>query len=686
MLKRELVLLLLFCFTFSLTAAQLSLSETENVYNLGDKLYVSINGIVGAEEGNLNLNLVCSNTTVSLLKVSARAFPQESESSYSLPYKILSEEDLEIININDLVGNCNLETTSKGQIASSSQFKVSNEITIEVSPDKESYNPGEKIILGVSIEKENGEDYSGELQLSNFTEDLVLIEAQKDIEIDLEDTLEAGTYTIMLRIEDDLGNNGEASFEFEINQVPSRISFGVNTLEVIPGGNLTISGDVLDQGGEIIYDTINFEIISPKGFKISETLQPEEESIELLFPFNSTKGDWRIIASAGDLRDELTFNILPSAHLEYSLEEDILTVTNNGNTNFKDYFNLTIGPTEKRVFVDLDPTESKQFILTAPHGDYEIGLNDGKTTFSGSTFLTGNAVSIKDLNTGKFFASPILWLLLIAILGIGGYILIQKNPKTRKFKEKFVGLKNIGKKLKKKAPKKYSKNVSESLNFTTKSPEVQSIDEKNYNSEDKTMRDFTLNKLKTAESALVLKGDKVSGSVLALKVTNYEQLNEHSKEGLEKIIHSVKDQHAVIDKRNNYIFFLFVPQVTKTYKNEILATKAGIKILESLEAFNKKFKQKILFNLGINSGDLVVSKEHGKIKYTSLGNTVAFSKRLSDTGNGKLVVNDEIRKKLLRDLKVEKHVTINEKQTFSVISIKDKEANEAKLKDLLKRM
>ncbi len=166
----------------------------------------------------------------------------------------------------------------------------------------------------------------------------------------------------------------------------------------------------------------------------------------------------------------------------------------------------------------------------------------------------------------------------------------------------------------------------------------------------------------------------------------YEQLNEHSKQNLESIIDIAKGSHAVIDKRSNYIFLLFVPQVTKTYRNELLATKTGIQILEALTAFNKKYKQKILFNMGINSGEMVISKSAGKIKYTSLGNTLSFAKRLSDTSNAKLIINDEVRKKLLRDLKVEKHVTLNEKQTFSVISIKDREANQEKLKDLLKRM
>ena len=96
MVKKE-IFVLLICFTLaSLVSAQLSVSETDDVYNLGDRLYVSIDGIVGADSGNLNLNLVCGNSTTNLLKISARAFPKGEGSSYSLPYKIISADDLDV--------------------------------------------------------------------------------------------------------------------------------------------------------------------------------------------------------------------------------------------------------------------------------------------------------------------------------------------------------------------------------------------------------------------------------------------------------------------------------------------------------------------------------------------------------------------------------------------------------------
>jgi len=88
----------------------------------------------------------------------------------------------------------------------------------------------------------------------------------------------------------------------------------------------------------------------------------------------------------------------------------------------------------------------------------------------------------------------------------------------------------------------------------------------------------------------------------------------------------------------------------------------------------------------VHTGELIASKIDGKLKYTSIGNTISFSKRISDSDTGKLIISEEIRKKLLRDLKVSKNKEIGEKQTYNVSEIKDKSGNEARLKDLLKRV
>ena len=82
---------------------------------------------------------------------------------------------------------------------------------------------------------------------------------------------------------------------------------------------------------------------------------------------------------------------------------------------------------------------------------------------------------------------------------------------------------------------------------------------------------------------------------------------------------------------------------------------------------------------------MIASKVDGKLKYTSIGSTISFAKRISDSDSGKILVSESIRKKLLRDLKVEKGKDIGENQTYELIEIKDRSGDAARLKDLMKR-
>ena len=170
-----------------------------------------------------------------------------------------------------------------------------------------------------------------------------------------------------------------------------------------------------------------------------------------------------------------------------------------------------------------------------------------------------------------------------------------------------------------------------------------------------------------------------------MSIRNYEELSDVATDALHKAIEETQKKKGLVDWRGNYIFIVFSPIVTRTYKNETLAVKEGMDILKRLNEYNKKFKDKIEFGVGVHAGELIASKTGGKLKYTSIGNTISLAKRISDSDSGKLVVSDEIRKKLLRELKVIKAKEVGSNQTYEVVAVKDRAANAAKLKDLLKR-
>jgi hypothetical protein len=682
-MKKGVFIILISCMFLSTVIAQLSISDSEEIYNLGDKIYVSLEGIVGEDSGNLNIDLYCEDTSTNLLRISARAFPQNKESSYELPFKILTKEDLEIENLTNILGECHLASSLNSLSVIGQDFRISNKITLNVEIDKTNYNPGETILIQTNSTKENGDGYFGEITLLNNTFSNSAVSVPGALEIEIPKHMSPGNYILSLMAEDEFGNKGLAKEEIIINQIPSEIGFGVNSFEIVPGNNLSLSLEVKDQIGENILLSLTVKIKSPEKI-ISEIVLNSGEVSRIPFAPNSSYGKWILTTSLEDLEEQIEINVQQAPLLEYSLNGDILIIRNIGNYVYEDYFEISIGDSLQEIFLRLDKNEIREFQITAPEGEYSILLEDSQTSFEGSSFLTGKAISLEPLSSKGNFYQNYLWLLLILTLGVVGVILIKKNPKTKKVNP--IGFNKLAEKAKGKTQKTYLKKVVQTINFTNKSPEVQSIDSSNYHSSDKTMKDLTTSNIMSAESSLVLSGEKVKSSVLILKIKNYSELKEYAREELEKMISSEKNKKVLIDKRENYIFFIFSPNFTRTYKNEILAARYGFNLMKSLKAFNKKFKNKIEFNMGINDGDLVISKTDGKIKYTALGKIISQAKRLSDSTNSKLIIPDDIRRKLIRDLKVEKSSTINEKQVFSVLSITDKQANQEKLKEILKRM
>ncbi|MCR4285222.1 MAG: hypothetical protein NUV97_04250 [archaeon] len=683
MIKKVLVILLFFGLIGFVNAA-ISLSEPLEVYNLGDRLYVTADGLVGADSGNLNIDLVCGEQKSNLLRISARAFSKELEQTYPLPYKILSKEDLEIENISSIIGSCQLIATMGSMATSSKIFTVTDNIIVTPNLDKATYNPGEGIQLTINAIKENGDLLNGFIQVTGSVDLTKAIVGGNITEVfSMPETTKAGTYSIEIiaydTSTDGVLNQGKGEASFTINQVPSSLIPSLSETDVLPGTALTFGAEIFDQAGEKMEGSISARLLSP-GLEESEKIVSSGEFITFEFPQNATAGSWTIFSSFGDLRENLEFNVLELQKVEFEIEDGILTVTNAGNTLYNKTIDIMIGEDKKTLeLLNIEIGGIRKFKLEAPQGEYNVAVNDGESSINRQVMLTGNAISIEDLkNVGIFTNYSLVWIFLIIILGATGVIFFMKYRKTKTLggNSKMVsGIKGSFKSM-----------ASESINFTNKSPSSQSLDSANYKSEDRSMVDLTSKQAGSAESALVIKGEKYTSAIVAISIKNSESLSDNSREELKQIVNESKESKGLVDWRNDYAFVIFSPLVTKTYHNEVLAVKTASRILEKIKLHNKKFNSKIVANLGVHSGELITSREGGKLKYTGLGNTISFAKRIADSDNDKLLISEEIRKKMLRDLKVEKAQQIGEKQVYSVSEIKNKEANEAKLKDLLKRM
>mgnify|MGYP000553585549 CR=1 FL=1 len=499
------------------------------------------------------------------------------------------------------------------------------------------------------------------------------------------DTERAFDYLHRAIKEDDLDAHYNLGFMYEMGKGVSRdYKTAHKWYTSAANQGFSVGAEIFDQSGKAMEGSVSLKIISPENVETEISVQAGEFG-EFDFAFNSSVGTWKIASSFNDMAVEREFEMLGVQKVDLGFEDSILTVTNIGNVVYNKTLDIQIGEETLNLDLNIDIGEIRKFNINAPSGAYDVVINDGDSSISRRVLLTGNAISVESLKeVGIFKGYSIVWIFLIIVLGGVGTVLFMRYRKTRTLGKDGVVKKMVGK-VRDKVPGKVKSSVGDSMNFTKKSPAVQGLDDKNYSHEDKTMVDLTKNKVGIAESTLVLKGEKYVSAVVSLSVKNFGELGEAAKSALHGAVNSAQKKKGLVDWRGDYVFIVFSPLVTKTYKNEALAAKVGMEILDELNAYNKKFKDKITFNLGVHVGELIASKTGGKLKYTSIGNTISLAKRISDSASGKLIVSDPIRKKLIRDLKVTKAKEIGENQTFEVSAIKDRSGDKARLDDLLKR-
>lgn len=687
--------------------ADISISEPLDVYNLGDRIYIDLDGLRGAENGNLDIGLACGNRSVNLVRIPARAFSPNDDQSYSIPYKILNWEDLGISDLKEIVGTCQIVSSIGSDVASSKTFEISDEIIVTLSTDKLEYKPGESVSVRVDAIKYNGETVNGFSEGTNGSSFSRAIEdGVAEDSFGISETMEAGVYNLNIHVYDvgskGVLNQGTGSVSYSVKQIATSLILSLSDEIAIPGENFSIGVEVFDQSGVEMEGSVFVKIVSPDGSEVENAVQ-SNEFVLIDFESNSSVGIWKIISQFDDLVQEREIEMMAKQKVEFDFEESVLIIKNVGNVLYNRSIDVAIGEDVMTLDLNIKVGEIRKFNLAAPMGEYEVVVGDGEYRVNHHLLLTGNAVSVSDLKSvGIFKNYSIVWIFLIVVIGGIGGVLFARYRKTRTlggdegFFRRLIGkIKSksgvdklqekgamISRKVSEKIPASVKSHMDDSLNFTNKSPAAQGLNPKS--SGDDKMVDLTRKDSLQAESTLVLQGEKHMSAIVALSVKDYEGLSDVARDSLKKIVEDAKGK-GVVDYRSDYIFVLFNPLVTRTYGNERLAAKCGMKIVEDLNNHNKKFKDKISFGLGVHAGELIVAKEKGKLKYTGIGNAISFAKRMSDTDSGKVIVSDIVRKKLLRDLRVLKGKAIGESPTYIVVEVKSKSGDAAKLKELLAR-
>jgi len=611
-MKMRLTLLLGVLLLLPLASAEILISQVGTVYNIGDELAVDITLAPSVYVNDfLKVDISCDNQSVNI---------------YNQPYEIDSGEEqdvsvtvpsLEKSIIGSLMGNCYLEANYGGDNINSQNFVITNKININLNLAQVKYNPGETVDISGSALKLNGEAVEGFVEIIIDSINLVIVKTINDVNFAVNFTLpddsKGGVQDINVRVYEkdllgEISNEGIINESIEITQVLTSLEININPQTISPGDEFTYSVIPKDQSGAAIDYEIGIIIYKPGDFVFLEKVINSGEEYSIKTELDATPGYWQVEAIVEELSSKKLFYLEEYKKIHSSLIGDTLIVTNIGNVRYKSAIEILIGPAVQVKHLDLDVGETKKFRLSAPDGNYLIGLSEGDNEETlGNTFLTGRVIGVGEIREGLVGSlySPIFWLLGLILLALIIVIIVRR------------------KKSKWKKP-------------------VMKVDKKDIKQE-------------SAGGAMITEGRKEEASVVVLKINNKEISNFMSN-SIDKTLTAAKSGGAKIYIDGNYRIILFSPSLTKSSEQVIgvIAIKVAKKIEAILNEHNRMSRDIIDFGIGLNNGSIISEIKGGGFKFTSVGGVITGAKKIATLSEKEVLLSDSIRKRVLGKVNSEK--------------------------------
>jgi len=652
------LIVLLNCFVSAADVQILITQQPNQVYNLGDSISIPLTiKSLGEISGTLQMDLICNGKQVNFYKNGVKLSTGEEQKEN--PILVLTRE-----NIGLVTGTCKIKAVFQDQYILSNDFKISDKLLINLKTETREFSPEEEIIFEGEVIKENSQQVNGFIELNlmegNASKQTMLKTTSNgffSVKLVFPKDTKASQYLISLNAyeKDSIGektNTGFFDFNIKIKQVPTVLEVVFENKQVNPGENLKVKGILHDQTGEKIESRV---IITIKDFNQKILEQKElatEEVLEFPIKYNQAPDNWTIFAVSNQLTSEDKFSIIAKEEVKLELINKTILITNVGNVLYNKTVSIKIGEHFQTIPIILKVDESKKYILTAPNGEYQINVvNDGNTESLGFVILTGKAVSIKEYSSISKIFNPLVWIFVVAILGFVAFLFLKKG-----YKRNFFG-------------------YITSLRNKKKPAELGNIQLKNNRN--------------SAVLTLSLKGDKQDSSIVAIKIKNLKSIESAggTKETIKNMIDLSKDKKALLYENGDYLFFIFAPVITKTFRNEKVAVELARGLKDILEKHNKIFQPKIEFGISVNYGTIVAKLESGILKFMSLGTFIQESKKIANVSDQEVLLSKEINNKIRAagGIKTEK-LNKGNTEAYSIKEIMDSEENKKFIGSFLKRL
>jgi len=594
--------------------------------------------------------------------------PSDQLNFFKIPFTI-NFIDIPPITVDEnFVGECKLifklvnsEDTTIEQLDSES-IEVTNRLDLEFEIDKETYNPGEKILLTGTLESnlkltvkllESGDvikEYTQEIRNNQFS-----------ISIDLDKKISRGIKTIELSAQDDLGNNIKEDKQITITQQANSITLDIDQEELDPAESVSFKANVYDQTENLMVTTISYRVYDPNENIIESQTSTEQILLELT---GFSPGEYIIISSYKDLETTSKFSVKEVREIDLIVENNVITISNIGNVRYIDDFNFeaSLGEITYQVPISLNLNLNEKMIVDLkselPSGSYNLkAVSKDGTIEPGEIEIIGDRPVVKRLSQGlsQVTGSAIIetnevgnvFYLGFSLVLIGFLIVFTVNRKFKKNIHQVVDDTII-------VQGKQNKGLKTSLNKNQKEKSMIKDMFGSYVDHNILKKDFKSDIMKKEIS------------ILFTDIRGFSKIfDNYDSEDIAKMLNIYFGNASKTIKRNNGFINKFIGDsvmalfnAAKKDENHLLNTvRSAIEMKNEMVEINKKLKAKNLDSIdvgyGIDSGSCAVGTigSTDKLEFTAIGAPVNIAFRLQSISDGSILITERVYKKIKTKIK-----------------------------------
>src|SRR3989344_7535488 len=316
--------ILIIGFLLPFASASVSISPPNQIYNIGDKLELSIN----VNNGNsfLDVYLICNNEVLIHKEYLELTSEKKIDITTLLDKNLLGENN---------TGSCFIKAEFNSLSAFTSNFEITTRVDVSTSTKKTEFSPGESAVFNGKAVLANSKNLEGYAETSIEELGIQQITDVKNsifsFNFTIPGTVKSKTYMVTTKVYDkDSVNSGESSFIISIKQIPTSLEIQLNKQTFSPGEQVSITPLIYDQAGDTMQAQLALKITNPNGETTEQLINSQEEK-QLVLETNSPPGEWKINLAGSGLTKERTFYITEKMLAAFEFVNDSLIIKNTGN-------------------------------------------------------------------------------------------------------------------------------------------------------------------------------------------------------------------------------------------------------------------------------------------------------------------------------------------------------------------